>query len=48
MRLSPASQVAVHRETGQSRGYAFVSYETVEHANAAITNLHNMTVDRLG
>ena len=40
--------MAVHRETGQSRGYAFVSYETVEHANAAITNLHNMTVDRLG
>ena len=29
----------------QSRGYAFVSYETVEQANAAITNLHNMTVD---
>ena len=45
MRLSPASQVAVHRDTGQSRGYAFVSYETVEHANVAITNLHNMTVD---
>jgi RNA recognition motif-containing protein len=43
--LSPPSQVAVHRETGQSRGYAFVSYETVEEANAAITNLHNMTVD---
>ena len=41
----PPSQVAAHRETGQSRGYAFVSYETVEMANTAITNLHNMTVD---
>lgn len=38
-------QVAMHRETGQSRGYAFVSYETVEHANAAIASLHNMTVE---
>jgi len=36
----------VHRETGQSRGYAFVSYETVEQAKAAIAKLHNMTVHR--
>ena len=48
--MTPASargfwQVAVHRETGQSRGYAFVSYETIEMANNAIANLHNMTVD---
>lgn len=28
-----------------SRGYAFVSYDTAESAQKAITALHNMTVE---
>jgi len=38
-------QVAAHRDTGLSRGYAFVSYETVEEAERAIAALHNLTVE---
>ena len=38
-------QVACHRDSGLSRGYAFVSYETVEEAEKAIAALHNMTVE---
>jgi len=37
-------QVAMHRDTGQSRGYAFVSFETIEGAEKAIAGLHNMMV----
>jgi len=39
------ASVATHRETGASRGYAFVSYETIEEANVAIAGLHNMSVE---
>ena len=42
-RVSPP-QVAMHRDTGQSRGYAFVSFETIEGAEKAIAGLHNMMV----
>ncbi|KAL3927228.1 MAG: hypothetical protein SGPRY_002924 [Prymnesium sp.] len=38
-------QVACHRDTGTSRGYAFVSYETVEEAERAISALHNFSVE---
>ncbi|KAL1504364.1 hypothetical protein AB1Y20_010770 [Prymnesium parvum] len=38
-------QVACHRDTGASRGYAFVSYETVEEAERAIAALHNYIVE---
>jgi RNA recognition motif-containing protein len=38
-------QVATHRDNGQSRGYAFVSYETIEEAQKAIDALHNFTVE---
>lgn len=38
-------QVATHRDTGHSRGYAFVSYENIEAANACVSGLHNMTVE---
>ena len=34
----------MHRDTGQSRGYAFVSFETIEGAEKAIAGLHNMMV----
>jgi len=37
--------VATHRDTGLSRGYAFVSYETVEEAQVATSALHNMVLD---
>jgi len=39
------AQVATHRETGLSRGYAFISYETLEQAECAITSLHNLSVE---
>ena len=42
---SRLAQVALHRETGQSRGYAFVSFRTVEQANAAIAALHGLNVE---
>ena len=35
----------MNRETAVSRGYAFVSYDTVEEANVAKEALHNMTVE---
>ena len=38
------AQVATHRDTGLSRGYAFVSYETVDEANCAIGALHNFNI----
>uniref|UniRef100_A0A6S9SJX0 RRM domain-containing protein n=1 Tax=Chrysotila carterae TaxID=13221 RepID=A0A6S9SJX0_CHRCT len=38
-------QIATHRDTGASRGYAFVSYDTVEAAENAIANMNNMTVE---
>jgi len=38
-------QVATHRDTGASRGYAFVSYDTVEEAEKAVAALHNLTVE---
>ena len=37
--------VVTHRDTGMSRGYAFVSYNTLEEANSAISGLHNMSVE---
>lgn len=42
---SLAPQVATHRDTGMSRGYAFVSYDTVESAEKAISELHNLSVE---
>ncbi len=39
------AQVSTHRDTGLSRGYAFVSYETVEQANKAMSALHNLAVE---
>ena len=38
-------QVAVHRETGASRGYAFVSYDEPDAAQKAIAALHNLSVE---
>ena len=43
-RVAPC-QVATHRDTGASRGYAFVSYEDVDSAQKAITALHSRHVD---
>ena len=37
--------VACHRDTGLSRGYAFVSYETVAEAEMARSALHDCVVD---
>jgi RNA recognition motif-containing protein len=37
--------VACHRETGLSRGYAFVSYDTVAEADAARAALHDYVVE---
>ena len=37
--------VAIHRETGSSRGYAFVSFETIEEAEKAIAGLHSRVVE---
>ena len=37
--------VVTHRDTGLSRGYAFVSFQTLEEANSAISGLHNMSVE---
>lgn len=37
--------VACHRDSGASRGYAFVSYETIEEANAAKAALHDQVVE---
>ena len=37
--------VACHRDTGASRGYAFVSYETVDEAKAAMAALHDHVVE---
>ena len=34
----------MHRDTGQSRGYAFASFEAVEGADRAIAGMHNMMV----
>jgi hypothetical protein len=39
------AQVSTHRDTGLSRGYAFVSYETVEEANVAMSALHNLAIE---
>jgi hypothetical protein len=38
------SQVSRHRDTGLSRGYGFVSYETVEEADKAIAGIHGTVV----
>lgn len=37
--------VATHRDTGQSRGYAFVSYETVAEADNAKATLHDQVIE---
>ena len=37
--------VASHRDTGMSRGYAFVSYDTVAEADAARSSLHDHVVE---
>ena len=37
--------VARHRDSGMSRGYAFVSYETLLEAEAAQSALHNYVVE---
>ena len=39
------AQVSTHRDTGLSRGYAFVSYETIEEANVAMSALHNLAIE---
>ncbi len=39
------AQVATHRDTGASRGYAFVSFGTIEEADKAIAGLHNMVIE---
>ncbi|KAF9510515.1 hypothetical protein BS47DRAFT_1373309 [Hydnum rufescens UP504] len=39
------SIVMVDRETGRSRGFAFVTYATAEEANAAIDNLNDQDLD---
>jgi polyadenylate-binding protein len=38
-------KVVTDRETGQSKGYGYVHYETVEAANAAIEKLDGMLID---
>ena len=38
-------KVVVDRETGLSKGYGYVHYETAEGANAAIENLDGMLID---
>jgi len=38
-------KVVVDRETGQSKGYGYVHYETTEAANAAIEKLDGMLID---
>lgn len=38
-------QVATHRDTGLSRGYAFVSYRQAEDAQKAISSLHNLSIE---
>jgi hypothetical protein len=37
--------VATHRDTGMSRGYAFISYATVAEANVAQSALHSVVID---
>ena len=37
--------VAVHRDTGMSRGYAFVSFDSVEEADKVKANLHDQVVE---
>ena len=37
--------VARHRDSGMSRGYAFVSYDTLQEAEAAMSSLHNYVVE---
>ena len=43
--LPRRAQVATHRETGASRGYAFVSYDSTESAEGAIKGLGGVSVD---
>jgi len=38
------AQVSRHRDSGLSRGYGFVSFETVEEAEKAIGGIHGMVV----
>ena len=37
-------EITLDRETGQSRGFGFVSFTCVEHADAAIAALHRQVV----
>lgn len=37
--------VATHRDTGLSRGYAFVSFDTLEEAKSTISGLHNLALE---
>jgi hypothetical protein len=39
------ASVATHRDSGLSRGYAFVSYNTIAEAETAMSALHNLTVE---
>lgn len=39
------SHLATHRDSGRSRGFAFVTYESAEEAEAAIEALHGHEVD---
>ena len=42
------ASVATRRDTGASRGYAFLSYKTIEDAQAAIAGLHEMQIEGRG
>lgn len=40
-----SAKVMMDRDTGQSKGFGFVEMASAEHAQAAITALHGMSVD---
>lgn len=40
-----SAKVMMDRDTGQSKGFGFVEMASAEHAQAAISGLHGMSVD---
>lgn len=40
-----SARVVMDRDTGQSKGFGFVEMASAEHAQAAISGLHGMSVD---